>query len=1626
MASFRLTDTQVFPEGFTVRAWRSRAFSPSPPQLGQTRPKSAPSAEGVFTDGQVELTGLEDATKYFAGVEVNGSWRWVLFFTPLPEAGTGTGGLSEAEVRIIAAAEAAAAANAVAASASAALTAGLALKAPIASPAFTGGPTAPPPPSGDNTERIATTAWVRSRIAEHEGGGGGSGAPAQFVNWNSFTYEGKSLGITAAQGALKLNGFNAASGAHVITATAHGLNVNQPIVFRELKWGTGTPNLSTETVYWIVGGGANGLELATTMGGAAITLTGQIQGGLLVVDAGPIIELAGRAAEVAFSLTGGCPGVSCAEAGAYYIESFRPSSRGNERAYPKIVKAKVPAVLNCGVHHPARAALFSPTQNHAVLRYGPSFIKNTEARRTAEGEAFQCSVVGTEPQGGQNVAVCAKGISIEPDGEALAPWLRSKTPPPLPDGWYSGSTGVYSELSIKGARFRFVGGANHRQISRIGGVCWAQFANTNWGSYGAITGNDEYEWCVWSGGFTGFYLESDCSVSSSRIYGGWGGFSTKGPLFYKPVTGLKKSFLKGVHFFYHQLESGRGPFAYNEDRKGLITKLTFIRIQGGGADPPMGAVPPSEIYLGYAPTDEPAIFDAAIQGYITAGKIKDVKVIGGAFASIGFGPGGALIVGSEEVGECELGDITEPLNKAIGRGLSFINAPIVSDVTGEYTNTEGLTCHVNFVWTNRAVRTGEVLRFAPASEGEGEAISYVAKAPYGVQPYDKAGAVVAGVAMQPLPAGSVVAVQTPTGAKRSTARLPIARLGFAEGEAGSVQPVIRSGKMKLPATFQLGTGSGSGHAAPVVTESINPWRGSIFVTSLGDLTGTPALSFGANGTMLFPRQLIARGTTTTFKAKLTAGSNVVTLPGGSVTGIAAGFRVTGTNVPVNTIVELVDTISSPPRLQLSNAALATSEPELTVVAPRHTIEGVKFGSTPFGSTQLGSSAWAAKPIEVQTLTGGAASIEVDDASGLPQAGTVVCQLNPWSQRPFKTHIEYTSIVGNVLKGCKANNLVEKTLPVGTLVVPLSTPKVGSHARLFRACEVEEPKPPKATYTGAELLLKSSSSATLTMSSTAAFPTAGTAQVVMQTTLAGIKSTATATSGSTELTGLGNTTGLSPGMGISDSGGKVPAGTSIVSVNAAAKTLVMSAKASSSGATTITTNEVEIGATTTKIPVVDASVFPTTVAYNEGVIVKIEVGKINLEVTGVDYEHNELTILKGPTHAKKAFVGSPVFAHPVAITWTGKTAEALTGVKATFAGGAELHYIKANDTVEGIVVSGEGGVVSGTATVALEGTFTNASKEVTALTNTAALSVGMPISGPKIAGGTTILSVNAVAKTLQMSANATSSGAAAITGTEVLYMGYKLLVKAKGKYFLAGLQTPGGGFQIASGQELSDATVLKVIGSGFPTGPASAIVASKGNATSFTYERSVNAAGVEGVDEGEEPEEPESGEGEGEPGEGDNEEPGTSSETAETTYFVGVANVLEIKGAGGSSGTYSGGGVLAGEVKSGAKPTTVTIGVVAALFPTAGTLLIGKEKVPFTGNTGTALEIGSYTFTETHLAGAAVTLSPGDQVAIDEPLRVAYGERTAAGDVGVVRVGGSGDRVGTALSADVGGAVLALV
>lgn len=82
MASFTLTDSQVFPAGTTVGAYPLGTFPGPPPAWGQTPGAASPVASAVMNaEGRATLEGLAAGVKYWVGGLVLGSWRWVSIFT---------------------------------------------------------------------------------------------------------------------------------------------------------------------------------------------------------------------------------------------------------------------------------------------------------------------------------------------------------------------------------------------------------------------------------------------------------------------------------------------------------------------------------------------------------------------------------------------------------------------------------------------------------------------------------------------------------------------------------------------------------------------------------------------------------------------------------------------------------------------------------------------------------------------------------------------------------------------------------------------------------------------------------------------------------------------------------------------------------------------------------------------------------------------------------------------------------------------------------------------------------------------------------------------------------------------------------------------------------------------------------------------------------------------------------------------------------------------------------------------------------------------------------------------------------------------------------------------------------
>lgn len=99
--------------------------------------------------------------------------------------------------------------------------------APLASPAFTGSPTAPTPPNGDNSTRLATTAFVQSSLS---GAGGGDMLKATYDANNDgkvdLAEDSEKLGGVAAAAYALLNS-PAFTGVPTAPTAAQGTNTTQ-------------------------------------------------------------------------------------------------------------------------------------------------------------------------------------------------------------------------------------------------------------------------------------------------------------------------------------------------------------------------------------------------------------------------------------------------------------------------------------------------------------------------------------------------------------------------------------------------------------------------------------------------------------------------------------------------------------------------------------------------------------------------------------------------------------------------------------------------------------------------------------------------------------------------------------------------------------------------------------------------------------------------------------------------------------------------------------------------------------------------------------------------------------------------------------------------------------------------------------------------------------------------------------------------------------------------------------------------------------------------------------------------------------------------------------------------------
>lgn len=140
----------------------------------------------------------------------------------------------------------------------------LALKAPLASPAFTGTPTAPTPATSDNSTKVATTEYVKNSIVAANAGLSSIGAISATSNAKGATISGTTeLILTPADinnGGVVTTGAQTFAGAKTFSNTANFLT---DITANGLTVGKGGGNISSNTA---VGSGA--LALNTTGSGS--------------------------------------------------------------------------------------------------------------------------------------------------------------------------------------------------------------------------------------------------------------------------------------------------------------------------------------------------------------------------------------------------------------------------------------------------------------------------------------------------------------------------------------------------------------------------------------------------------------------------------------------------------------------------------------------------------------------------------------------------------------------------------------------------------------------------------------------------------------------------------------------------------------------------------------------------------------------------------------------------------------------------------------------------------------------------------------------------------------------------------------------------------------------------------------------------------------------------------------------------------------------------------------------------------------------------------------------------------------------------------------------------------------
>lgn len=790
-------------------------------------------------------------------------------------------------------------------------------------------------------------------------------------------------------------------------------------------------------------------------------------------DAGPVIREAIMKAAI-----GGVGMVSCSEPATYQIESM----------------ATIPEMYEASGQAPPSAGTFfgtvgPPWNNGVGLRFGVPVIggvvfwaPSPKYKLEIKGKALE---ERQETPGQSCILVGVDGGRFKYEGWELVckalPKQERKEPPNLPDGILQ-CGGMIQNVSIQstgGFRYGYIPSGNHIKLinADLGG--WARMGVTKWGK---PTGNEEYIDVGFDGGGCNVYFDEQGLEGAHFVRGFYG--TCPLPLFFKPVSGGSSVFMIGVTFLEPQIEGGSRGLFYNTDGLSDIVNVRIVNPQLGGPDAPLKEITKGDLTV-------------PVDAFIKCRKFNEVTVVGNGavLVSTGWGENGTCVWATEQAVGNRLGDVSEAYLAAVGRNQPIFRSPEQEDNTGTLNVEDSCkTTHtVGFRIANSPVRQGQLVQPAGApssppnwvakkeySIGEqvvnpGDGWWYACNTPIAVGsestfnpihwdqlvvgkfraiPYSEAGAQAIGICMQSVGTGHAFLYTAFNPARPAHANIRISGGGGGENASENFPPLARGGVTTVGPTapFLFGSGEGGAHAAPMLLFGIKPYDDVAYVSTLSDLVA-PGIASVA-GVPISWQKMIAKGTeTTVINAEVKNKSKEIKLKEGDTKGLAPGVRLFGTGMPGATSgAEITQVDQLNFIVWIGALATSTGTYTLTAIAPQNTLVGVLIGT----STRITAS------INVATLTG-TQTVKVEDTTGFPETGGVF---------EFETTtIAYKEIVGNEFRNCTYLEGTKTTYGSGAVITEAQPASIGPKGKLARMMEVATLTGVPASYTGPDITMK---------------------------------------------------------------------------------------------------------------------------------------------------------------------------------------------------------------------------------------------------------------------------------------------------------------------------------------------------------------------------------------------------------------------------------------------------------------------------------------------------------------------------------------------------------------------------